>query len=117
ASTVTKTVRRGAQYIVRSVVDWRETPSCESRESILHRLERFRGVSLPVCDLTRDPQRTARAIGLRRIPAKLLVRQIGIFFKRAGRLDDVDSAAAVACGELRSPSGCVESASEVDVIC
>lgn len=38
-----------------SVVHWLNTKSLEPLEAVLHGFERFRGVPLPIRDLTRDP--------------------------------------------------------------
>jgi len=70
----------------------------ESLEPVFHGFERFGGVPQPVLDLADNPQRFARAKRLRRIAPKLLVRQIGVVFNRARRLDDIDPAGAITDG-------------------
>ena len=40
---------------LRSVVNWLNTKSLKLLDAVLHGLERFRGVPLPIRDLARDP--------------------------------------------------------------
>jgi hypothetical protein len=61
-----------------------------------------------------DPQRRPGAIRPRGITWKLLVRQIGIIHKRAGRFHQIDSARTFALCELRSPGSRVQGLAKVD---
>ena len=70
---------------------------------------------MPAGDLADDPQRRARAIGFCRIPRISLVCQVGIVCERPGRFDDVDSPAAFAARQLRSPDARVQRGAEVHV--
>jgi hypothetical protein len=45
-----------------SVVDCLNTKSLKSLKVVLHGLEHFGGVPLPICDLARDPQRFPGAV-------------------------------------------------------
>jgi hypothetical protein len=72
----------------------------ETLEVVLHRFELFRGVPLPVRDFAGDPQRIARAVGLRRIAREPLVRQVGVILDRPRRFDGVDPARFFAGGQL-----------------
>lgn len=86
-----------------SVFDRFDPELSKTREMIAHRLQLLGGMSLPIRNLACDAQRIASAIRLRRIAGKLLVRQIRIIFNRAGRFDDVDSAASLACSQFGAP--------------
>src|SRR5207237_2075848 len=86
-----------------SVVDRHETELLESVETILHGLDRFRRVALPVHDLARDAQRLARAERLGGIPAEFLAGEVGIVLDRARRLDGIEPAASLAAPELPTP--------------
>src|SRR5262245_44830234 len=68
-----------------------------------HGLDLSGRVRLPAEKFAHDAQRLARAIRLRRIAGKLLVRQIGVVDEGAGRFHYVDSAAAFTFGQIRSP--------------
>src|SRR3954470_24658332 len=58
-------------------------PLClEAFQMVLHLLQLLRGVPLPIQDLPGHSQRVARAVGLRRIPGKSLVGQVGIVLDR-----------------------------------
>src|SRR5680860_1763839 len=68
-----------------SVVNGLNTKSSKLLKVVLHGLERFGGVPLPIRDLTRNPQRLPGAVGLGRITRIFRVRQIGVIHNRAGR--------------------------------
>jgi hypothetical protein len=84
---------------------------------LLHRIELFRWVPLPLRDLPRDPKRTAGAVGLGGVTGVLLVRQVGVIFDRTRCLYDINPAAAFALGQLGSPGSGIQGSREVDVGC
>src|SRR5262245_55550992 len=90
---------------LRSVVNWLYAELLKSFKAVFHGFERLRRVPLPIRDLAYNPQRLTRAARLRRIAPKLLIRQIGVIFDRAGRFHDVNSAGTLTDGQLRSPGG------------
>src|SRR6266576_7025355 len=92
-----------------SVVDGLQT-----RDTVLHCLDHLRGVSLPIQVFADDAQGLPGAIGLRGLTWKLLVGQIGVIQKRAGRFHRVDSAAPFALRQLRSPGSRLQGLAEVD---
>ena len=71
-------------------------------------------MSLPIQVLGHHPQRLPGAIRLRGITWELLVRQIWVIHKRAGRFHQIDSARTFALCQLRSPSSRVQRLAKVD---
>src|SRR6185503_14214607 len=97
----------------RGIVCKHETPSSvvdglQTRDRVLHGLDFLRGMSHPIEDFAHDPQWLAGAIRSRGIAGKLLVRQVGVVRKRAGRFHLIDSAPTFTPGQLRSPGSRVE---------
>ena len=71
-------------------------------------------MSLPIQVFGDHPQRLPGAIRLRGITWKLLVRQIWVIHKRAGRFHQIDSARTFALCQLRSPNSRVQRFAKVD---
>jgi hypothetical protein len=71
-------------------------------------------MSLPIQVFGDHLQRLPGAIRLRGITWKLLVRQIWVIHKRAGRFHQLDSARIFALCQLRSPSSRVQGLAKVD---
>ena len=88
--------------------------SSRSRPSFMA-LSTSGGVSAPLRDLARDPQRLPGAVRPGRVTRELLVRQVGVVLDRAGRFHDVDPAGTFADRQLRPPDGRVQRACQVDV--
>lgn len=84
----------------RGLVDRLDAELPQSFEAVLHGLQLFGRVPLPIRDLAGDAQRLASPVGFRRIAGEFLVGQIRIIDDRAGRLDGVDPARSVAGGQL-----------------
>src|ERR1051326_1359711 len=84
------------------------------RDKILHRLDFFRRVSLPIKVFAQYPQRLAGAVGLRRIAWILPVRHIRVIHKRSRRFYHVDSARAFTLCQFRSPGSREYGLAEVD---
>src|SRR5262249_5036462 len=85
------------RMIVQRSVDCLDALRLQALEMVLHFLQPFGGVALPLRDLARDPKRLARAVGLSWIAREFLVRQVGVVKDRAGRLH-VDPFPSVAGG-------------------
>ena len=62
----------------------------------------------PVDELTDNVERLAATERLRGVPREPLVREVGVVFEVACRLDDVNSPAVFTRGEFGSPRGGVE---------
>src|SRR5215468_415922 len=92
---------------IRSVVNCLNADLLKSLKAVLHGLQRFRGVSLPIRDLARDTQWLPGPVRLRRITPKPLIRQIGVILNRSSRFYHVDSAGTFAYRQLCSPRGCI----------
>src|SRR5215831_12244581 len=71
-------------------------------------------MSLPIQVFGDHSQRLLRAIRLCGITWKLLVREIWVIHKRAGRFHQIDSARTFSPCQFRSPSSRVQSLAKVD---
>jgi hypothetical protein len=70
----------------------------------------------PVLDLADDPQRIAGAIGRGHVAWEFLVGEVGVVLKRAGRLDDIDAAAAFAPCQLGTPGRGLQRGAEINML-
>ena len=98
------------------IVDRLDAETFQHLKVIPHVLEHLRRMPFPAQNLAHHPQRVAGPVGPRRVPRKLLVRQIGIVLEGAGRLHAVDSAWLVACRQFRAPYGRILCRGQVDIV-
>src|SRR4029078_1131604 len=73
-------------------------------------------MAFTVGDLAGDPQRIARAVRLRRVPGKLLVREVRVVLDGTGWLHSEDPARAFAARQLCAPDRGLNGGREVHVV-
>ena len=71
----------------------------ESRQVFEHSIQHLGGVAFPVLHLAEYLHRMGGTVGLGDIARELLVRNVGVVFKRTRGLDDVDVAPLAAAGQ------------------
>src|SRR6516225_9048522 len=83
-------------------------------EMVLHFLQSLGGVAFPIRDLACDAERFTGAVGLRWIPRKFFVCQVGVVHDRSGRLYNVDPSPFFADSQLGAPNGRVQRAGQIN---
>ena len=105
----------GGTHRIASVNDHGLAFGFQARKALLHLLNSFRRVSLPLCYLADDAQRITGSVGQGRIAGKFLVRHIGVVDDRAGGFHHIDALRRAADGKFSSPNGSIQGGSEENV--